>query len=150
MRLLEIGILRYPGAQLAAIYGLTDLFALANRRAEALLTETGPRLRVSHWQADVGEIGCTFDTHPGPVNKPAFLLMPPALGDPIAPEAAAPLVPWLQAQHAAGTVLASICAGAFVLAETGLLAGRRATTHWSMRTPSPPASPTHGLRSTSS
>ncbi|NWF07305.1 GlxA family transcriptional regulator [Pseudomonas salomonii] len=38
--------------------------------------------------------------------------------------------PWLREQYAQGAVLASMCTAAFLLAESGLLKGLRATTHW--------------------
>jgi transcriptional regulator GlxA family with amidase domain len=38
---------------------------------------------------------------------------------------------WLRTSAAAGAHLASICTGAFILGEAGLLDGRRCTTHWS-------------------
>lgn len=41
-----------------------------------------------------------------------------------------PLCAQLRAAHARGARLASICSGAFVLAATGLLAAKRAATHW--------------------
>lgn len=40
------------------------------------------------------------------------------------------LVDWLRAVHAAGGTLASCCTGSFLLAATGLLDQRLATTHW--------------------
>lgn len=40
------------------------------------------------------------------------------------------LITWLRAQYTNGARLCSICTGAFVLAEAGLLDGRSCTTHW--------------------
>jgi len=39
-------------------------------------------------------------------------------------------VDWVKQQYNIGTEIASICTGAFVLAEAGLLDGKSATTHW--------------------
>ncbi len=37
---------------------------------------------------------------------------------------------WLRRQYAAGSTVCSVCTGAIVLAEAGLLSGQSATTHW--------------------
>jgi transcriptional regulator GlxA family with amidase domain len=39
-------------------------------------------------------------------------------------------VPWIIKQYAKGAEVASLCVGAFLLASTGLLKGKKCTTHW--------------------
>jgi transcriptional regulator GlxA family with amidase domain len=129
----EIGILIYSGAQMAAVLGLTDLFGMADRLARTKLqSREVPLLRVSHWGVESPESPPhrVFDTWPGEDREPAVLLLPPALGDPIPAETAAVFSAWLRERHKAGGTLGSVCAGAFLLGETGLLAGRTITTHW--------------------
>jgi transcriptional regulator GlxA family with amidase domain len=40
------------------------------------------------------------------------------------------VIDWLKSMYRQGTHIATICSGVFVLAETGLLDGKTATTHW--------------------
>lgn len=39
-------------------------------------------------------------------------------------------IPWIIRQHRGGAEIASLCVGAFLLAQTGLLRGRNCSTHW--------------------
>ncbi|SMO97742.1 GlxA family transcriptional regulator [Paracoccus laeviglucosivorans] len=122
----EVGIVLYPGAQMAAVLGLTDLFATANRVVALQRFNTVHTLRISHWQ-DGDRV---HDTMPEAEASPEVLIVPPTLGKPIPREVARAEAPFLRARHAEGVTLSSICTGAFVLGETGLLDGRTITTHW--------------------
>ena len=129
----EIGIILYPGSQAAAVLGMTDLLTYAEEHARGKRESDRHLLRVSHWewQDEAGELVRVFDTVPGPEGNPSILAIPPGLGPPLPQEQAARYAQWLQGRHAQGTSLASICKGAFLLGETGLMAGRTVTTHWS-------------------
>ncbi len=132
-RCLEIGLLLYPGVQLAAVYGLGDLFTVANRMAASQQREGVDRLRVSHWQVDdAGRIRRVFDSEPQTAGAPQVVILPPCL-DAVADYALeTAYCTWLTSLHASGVTLASVCAGAFALAEAGLLDGRSVTTHWAL------------------
>lgn len=127
-RTAEVGILLYRGCQTAMVHGLTDMLTTASDFSAA---RGGRTLRVSHWAPDeTDQFDRSFDTHPHAGGFPDIIVTPGRLTGPVSAEEAAPFVRWLVDQHARGAVLGSNCGGAFLLAETGLLRGRSATTHW--------------------
>lgn len=71
-----------------------------------------------------------FDTAPQSGASLAAVILPPTLEPPIESCLAQPWSAWLRDCHERGAILGSVCAGAFLLAESGLLSGRNATTHW--------------------
>ncbi|SBV32211.1 conserved protein of unknown function [uncultured Sphingopyxis sp.] len=128
--LIEVGMMIYPDCQMGMVHGITDLFDVAGRFA----VEHGRRpIRASHWRLEEdGGFARDHDshTHEPASNSPAVLIAPGSLHKLLEPGEVEPYARWLLDRHAQGTVLASNCGGAFVLAATGLLAGRPATTHW--------------------
>ncbi|MDN5568657.1 MAG: AraC family transcriptional regulator, partial [Paracoccus sp. (in: a-proteobacteria)] len=51
-------------------------------------------------------------------------------GTEIAREATRPVLAWLRRQARGGAAMGAVCTGAWILAEAGLLEGRKATIHW--------------------
>jgi transcriptional regulator GlxA family with amidase domain len=65
------------------------------------------------------------------VKKTDLILIPAIGGDlQVAIEKNKALFPWIIQQKAQGAEVASLCIGAFLLASTGLLNGRKCSTHW--------------------
>ncbi|MFW0765532.1 GlxA family transcriptional regulator [Trabulsiella odontotermitis] len=129
----EIGLLIYPDCQLAAVYGLTDMFRIAADWAESISGESRLRaIRVSHWQVkpDDETVECVWDSHPDEPHRLSHVIAPPGLVVPSKMVSMAVPAHWMNTLYHEGVTLCSVCAGAFVLAETGLIDHRRATTHW--------------------
>src|SRR6266849_342771 len=123
----EIGIVNYPGAQVASILGLTDLFGVASRIA----LDQRP-LRVTHWRPLDGRdanLSCVYDSDPRGSPQPRTLVIPPTMVNLPDPDVPVGVVSWVRNRHAAGAKLVSLCSGAFILAETGLVDGQSVATH---------------------
>ena len=64
--------------------------------------------------------------------EPDIVIIPELAMDPWKPipNSFAPVADWLREVHGRGAILASMCSGSVLLAETGLLHGEEATSHW--------------------
>jgi len=122
-------------AQILDVTGPLEVFSSANRRLDALGSDAR-RYDVRLLSRDGGPItttsGIELASHGalrdlrGAIDT---LLVPGGLGtrEALADRA---LVGWIRRAAPRSRRVASVCTGAFLLAEAGLLDGRRATTHW--------------------
>ncbi len=132
---LEIGLVCDAGTSLAGVHGLNDLFTYAAQMSAKLQGNgDATSIRIVHWRTndDEGGVASTSDSHPWLPHAPTVLIVPGNLRATQQSLASSALVPWLRQHHADGVVIAAVCGGVFLLAETGLLAGRQATTHWAL------------------
>jgi transcriptional regulator GlxA family with amidase domain len=129
----RVEILAFAMAQLLDVAGPMQVFATANdiahhRRAAppyslAVVAPKEPRIETS------AGLGLIVDPLPGAERVLDTLIVAGGVGVNAACKDAA-LLGWLRERAAQARRLASVCSGALLLAEAGLLAGRRATTHW--------------------
>ncbi|MEU7061509.1 GlxA family transcriptional regulator [Streptomyces sp. NPDC046197] len=127
----RVVVVAYAGAQALDITGPIEVFDTANRLGAA----SSAPYRIEFVSADAPLVrtscGVMVEASPleagqGPIDT---LLVPGGWGLDSALEDRA-LVSWIRRAAARSRRVASVCGGSFLLAEAGLLNGRRATTHW--------------------
>lgn len=117
--MLSVVIIDYPNSLQSAVHGLKELFLLAND----CLEQNGSSQLFSIKILKPGDTSTQDD-------KSHIVIVPPSLGGNyyLSPEPI--LTTYLTDLHQAGSLLCSACAGTFILANSGLLKNRQATTHW--------------------
>jgi transcriptional regulator GlxA family with amidase domain len=78
-----------------------------------------------------GSVSVYADALAGEVKQTDLIIIPALGGDlQTAIEQNRDFIPWIIGQYKNGAEVASLCLGAFLLASTGLLNGRKCATHW--------------------
>jgi transcriptional regulator GlxA family with amidase domain len=125
-----IGLLAYDDMQALDLVGPLDVFGAANARAGGappyslhIVGVVRDRVRAENGLVVMPDVGLD--------DAPAFdtLLIPGGAGSRTL-DTDARLLAWLRQRAPATRRMVSVCTGLYILAATGLLDGRRATTHW--------------------
>jgi transcriptional regulator GlxA family with amidase domain len=134
---MKIGILAYDGCTASMIAGVLDILSFANNEYKTksekdlfeieIVTETGEpangfsKLPIRAQRSIKTKLQFDLIYVPGFVGNLEELL-----------HKQSKLINWLRRQFKEGTILTAACNGNFLLAEAGVLNGKRATTHWSL------------------
>lgn len=136
----NVAILAFPEVTPSTVYGMYDLFLSAGRdwglvvdgkpgasvmRPRVVSRFDGPFVVASG--VPIAPEAALDDGPPPQIVCVPEVAVPP--GDPLDGRFG-PEVEWLRRHYAAGSILATACSGALLLAEAGLLDGEEATTHW--------------------
>ena len=129
----QVSILVFDEIEVLDMAGPFEVFSVASRVAlrkgaprppfEVGLVADRPRTISAR-----GNFKVEAQTGIAAVESTSVLLVPGGIVDqPLADPA---IIDWVRALGRRAEITASVCTGAFILAKAGLLAGRKATTHW--------------------
>jgi transcriptional regulator GlxA family with amidase domain len=119
---IRITIIDYPNALQSAVYGLQEMFLLASQIAIENQLNVQFIVKIMKPESDSQTSG-----------QSEVVIIPPSLNGQYYKVPSAELLTYLLREHERGAILCCACAGAFILAKTGILDKRVATTHWKLR-----------------
>ncbi|MEO5648380.1 MAG: helix-turn-helix domain-containing protein [Ginsengibacter sp.] len=131
----NIAILVPKGAILGSLEGTRQLFSQVNEFFKEKGDPPVFKVQLVGLSRETDLTGGLFTVHTDAVleevRKTDLIVIPAIDGDmQQALEANKDFIPWITQQYKNGAEVASLCLGAFLLASTGLLKGRKCATHW--------------------
>jgi len=120
-KIISVVIIDYPNALQSAVHGLKELLLISNQIV--IDNQLDMKFNVSVVQPN-RELAS--------ISQSDIIILPPSLGGSYHNAPTAELLIFLEKVHQMGAILCSACAGSFILANTGLLDNRAATTHWQL------------------
>jgi transcriptional regulator GlxA family with amidase domain len=134
---MKIGIVAYKNCTASMVMGVVDILSLANAQLQAgkkpwfeieIVTGNGKPVKSFNGYSIIPTASIKSHARYDLIYVPGFLADPLEI---ISSEKN--VIQWLRGQHKKGVVLAAACNGNLLLAESGVLHGKNATTHWSLK-----------------
>jgi len=126
---MNIGIYIYNDAEVLDFSGPFEVFSTAARVADAadlfsvfLVSETGKTVAARG--------GFSVNPHYGISDHPSIDVLIVVGGVHTQEMKKQPVLNWIRVQSNKANLVASVCTGAFLLAESGVLSDQKVTTHW--------------------
>jgi transcriptional regulator GlxA family with amidase domain len=131
----HVSILVPKGAILGSIEGPRQVFTEVNKLLKSMGKPALFRLQLAGLSKEVPVAGGKYTVFPDvlihELAKTDLVIIPALDGDmEKVLEANQDFIPWIIKQYKTGAEVASLCVGAFLLASTGLINGRKCATHW--------------------
>ncbi len=135
---MHVGILLFKDCSMWSAMGTMELLTRANRVQKIYFSsrEHKPEFDVEFVSVSKNEIETTYPM-PIPVltaskTKKFDLIIVPGfdIGDGLITKEIIEAADWVGEKYKAGATIASVCTGAVILAQAGILEGKTATTHW--------------------
>jgi transcriptional regulator GlxA family with amidase domain len=138
---LKIALLAFDSCTSSMLFGTLDILSFANANWKNFSKKGNEKLFDITIVSHDGQPVYSFSNYPITVHKSSRVMLrydliyiPGFLNDvDIVLKQESKNIAWLKKQYEAGTRLAAACNGNFLLAATGLLSGKRVTTHWSLK-----------------
>ncbi|HOZ75844.1 MAG TPA: helix-turn-helix domain-containing protein [Flavobacterium sp.] len=130
----------YPEGQrnlstIACIVGAVEVFARADDYWQHRGNPKKYQVAVAAMTTDEsyikGLISLKTDCSLPEIKKTDLIIIPSAMPD-VPTDVSQSMLDWIIAQYKTGAEVASMCSGAFILADTGILDGKTCATHWSL------------------
>lgn len=130
---IKVAVVNYEHAMASSIIGIVDILAIVN---EFCLNDTCKRYfetRIIHVDESIKNFNMSIDFDSEPLDDMDsfdLIIVPPLIDIEHKFDTDIRLLRWLELMYNKGNCISSVCIGAYVLAQAGLLDEKHATSHW--------------------
>ena len=130
---IKVAIVNYEHALASAIIGILDILAIVNTFCLDDSCTKYFDTKIIHTNASINNFNMPINFPSEPLNDNDefdLVIVPPLIDVEHKFDTNKKLLNWLNIMHNKGKCISSVCIGAYVLAQSGLLNGKKSTSHW--------------------